>query len=101
MGTANYVAPEMITDNLASLATDLWAFGVILFKMAAGRIPFPGTSLPSVSTAIKNRDFTWPEDIDADCKDLIDKLLQVNPEDRLGYNGTDHDMKALLKHPFF
>ena len=46
VGTVNYVAPEMITDNLASLATDLWAFGVILFKMATGKIPFPGSTLP-------------------------------------------------------
>ena len=35
------------------------------------------------------------------CKDLIEKLLQIKPEDRLGAAGTDHDMSVLMKHPFF
>ena len=39
--------------------------------------------------------------MDPVCKDLIDKLLQIKPEDRLGAPNTDHDMSALMKHPFF
>ena len=46
----------------------------------------------------------WPlEDIDPDCKDLINQLLNLNPEDRLGAGaaGTRNDMKALMNHKFF
>jgi serine/threonine protein kinase len=32
VGTVNYMAPEMIKDNAASMATDIWCFGCIIFK---------------------------------------------------------------------
>lgn len=42
VGTVNYMAPEMIQNNQAYLATDLWAFGCIIFKMLSGTVPFEG-----------------------------------------------------------
>ena len=44
VGTLNYVAPEMIQDNDATLATDIWSFGCILYKMLTGNVPFTGTN---------------------------------------------------------
>jgi serine/threonine protein kinase len=43
VGTVNYMAPEMIKNNQAYLATDLWALGCIIFKMLSGSVPFEGT----------------------------------------------------------
>jgi 3-phosphoinositide dependent protein kinase-1 len=43
VGTINYVSPEMIKDQIAIPASDLWAFGCIIFKMHTGKVPFPGT----------------------------------------------------------
>ena len=43
VGTVNYMAPEMIKDNSASMATDLWCLGCIFFKMLTGQVPFTGT----------------------------------------------------------
>lgn len=40
VGTPNYIAPEMLTDNLNSKALDIWAFGVILLTLATGKLPF-------------------------------------------------------------
>lgn len=40
-------------------------------------------------------------DMDPDCKDLIDQLIQLDPLDRLGCPMTGHDMKRLMRHPFF
>ena len=34
-------------------------------------------------------------------KDLIEKLLEIEPLDRLGCPLTGHDMKSLMRHPFF
>ena len=42
VGTLNYMAPEMLDEWHATLSTDLWALGCIIFKMATGRVPFPG-----------------------------------------------------------
>ena len=43
VGTINYLSPEMIKEQKATLASDLWAFGCIVFKMISGKVPFPGT----------------------------------------------------------
>ena len=39
--------------------------------------------------------------MDPNCKDLIEKLLQLDPLDRLGAKDTEHDIEALKAHPFF
>lgn len=103
MGTVNYLAPEMIKECEASCASDLWALGCIIFKMYTGKVPFPGMNETSCFPIILQRKIDWPKnmEMDLDCKDLIDKLIQLDPLDRLGCPMTGHDMKKLMRHPFF
>jgi len=86
VGTMNYLAPEMIQSQSASMATDLWALGCIIFKMITGQVPFTGTQNYTVFPKINNREIEWPTfmEIDPVCRDLIDKLIVLNPMDRLG-----------------
>jgi len=42
VGTPLYVSPEMLDDNLALPASDLWALGVMVFSMHTGNMPFDG-----------------------------------------------------------
>merc|ERR1719464_145528 len=70
--------------------------------MITGYTPFPGIEMYTVSPRVINGEIEWPkEPIDPVCRDLIEKLLQINQKDRLGAVGTDHDMEELMKHPFF
>ena len=39
--------------------------------------------------------------MDAACRDVIDRLLQLDPKARLGAPDTEHDMQALMSHEFF
>jgi len=96
VGTINYLSPEMIKEQRACLSTDLWAFGVILYKMATGRVPFPGTQQATVYELILSKKIDWPVDLDEQCRDLIEKVLQAAPEERLGAPNTNHDMTKLL-----
>lgn len=93
----------MIKEQSSTCASDLWALGCMIFKMVTGKVPFPGTNITTVFPLILQRKIDWPKDIkiEPNCKDLIDKLLQPEPTDRLGCKGTDHDMRALKAHPFF
>ncbi len=42
LGTAPYLAPELITDGRGDVRADVYAAGVVLFEMLTGRLPFPG-----------------------------------------------------------
>ncbi|WP_437671670.1 protein kinase domain-containing protein [Sorangium sp. So ce131] len=53
MGSIHYMSPEQIRSlKYAHVRTDLWALGVILYRMLTGRHPFEGDSITSVTAAI-------------------------------------------------
>ena len=54
-GTLSYAAPELLRGEHASFQTDIWALGVLLFEMVAGRLPFTGGTCTEVSLAILKR----------------------------------------------
>ncbi len=51
-GTLPYMAPEILRGEGADYRTDLWAFGVVLYEAASGRLPFEGRTGFEISSAI-------------------------------------------------
>jgi len=45
LGTPGYMAPEQVEGKEADERTDLFALGLVLFEMVAGKLPYPGQSL--------------------------------------------------------
>jgi serine/threonine protein kinase len=92
VGTVNYQSPEVIDGQNHTPAIDTWALGNILFKMLVGMVPFKGTNNAKVYNDIKTRNISWPRPdvlsslMSKDAEDLINKMIQLKPEDRLGYN---------------
>jgi len=103
-GTPGYLAPEALKVSMYDDApgygrpVDMWASGVIMYTLLSGCPPFwHRRQLNLLRMIMEGRySFASPEweDISDNAKDLISKLLVVDPQDRL-------TAEAALKHPFF
>ncbi|OAX34954.1 kinase-like protein [Rhizopogon vinicolor AM-OR11-026] len=103
VGTAQYVAPELLESNETSKSSDLWALGCIIYQMISGRFAFQGLSEYLTWQKIKSLDYTFPDGFDEDAKDVVQRLLVRDPSQRLGAGDTDsmYSYAALRAHPFF
>lgn len=105
VGTAYYVSPEMLKQNESGPASDIWALGCIIYRMLSGDVPFSGSTDYQTFQIILERKLTFPDStpFSQEAKDLIDRLLQLEPYHRLGAGrpGSDNDYTALKAHPFF
>jgi len=89
-GTPQYVAPEILTASSTGgygVACDIWSLGVILYIMLVGHSPWDEDKPKSIFVQIKEGDFEFdPEEwdpISQSVKDLIKRLLTVDPEKRM------------------
>ncbi|KAL7543447.1 hypothetical protein ACHAWF_007405 [Thalassiosira exigua] len=102
-GTPLYLAPEIIMQKGHDKGADHWSWGVMLYEMIVGMTPFYDGIVDQMGL-FKNivkckMEFPPGDFMSADSKDLIKKILTVNPNDRLGsFAGADKDIK---NHQFF
>jgi 5'-AMP-activated protein kinase catalytic alpha subunit len=83
-GTPNYVAPEVLTANgYDGQRADVWSMGVILFVFMAGYLPFEEGTTAALFRKIQAADFQYPKWFTASSRDLISKILVVDPAARL------------------
>ena len=104
VGTPLYKSPEMVNDNISVFSMDLWALGCMIYEMLTGVTPFFDTNEMQVYEKIINCSYDKrPEGLDPDAADLIEKLLQLNPRERLGAGapGSGYGYDTLKAHPFF
>lgn len=99
VGTAEYVSPEVLNSYPISTGVDLWALGCILYQMLVGRPPFKCATEYLTFQKVMARDFKLPDYLSPEAKDLIDRLLDLDPNKRPGA-GPDGYV-ALKAHPFF
>ncbi|EFC44099.1 predicted protein, partial [Naegleria gruberi] len=94
-GSPNYAAPEVITGKLyAGPEVDVWSCGVILYALLCGKLPFDEDNIPTLFKKIKECSYTIPSHVSQEAKDLIQKILVVDPVQR----ATISDIR---KHPWF
>lgn len=102
VGTPDYLAPETILGFGLEQASDWWSLGCILFEFLFGYTPFHANTPNKIFENILKGKIDWPDidekDIDfQEAKDLIEKLLTLDIENRLGYNGSDE----IKNHSYF
>ena len=87
----------MLEFNTAGKFTDLWALGCLIYEMHIGHTPFHGKTSDEVFNNILDRRINFPHELESNARDLIDKLLDFNPENRIGLKSYDE----IKKHPYF
>ena len=91
-GTYEYMAPEMVNDELYDMGIDIWSLGVLLYEMIHGYSPFrahnnqaqdPKSAQVEIFLNIKNNKYTIDKQISEECTDLIAKLLTTDTKKRI------------------
>ncbi|KAL4857228.1 putative serine/threonine protein kinase 1 [Chlorella vulgaris] len=99
VGTPDYLAPELLLGTGHGLEVDWWSLGVVLYEFVAGTPPFAASTPELIFQNILDRNISWPgeEQMSAECRDLIERLLQLEPKQRLGHRGAGE----VKLHPWF
>ena len=93
-GSPIYAAPEMLLGKPYKGSTvDIWSAGILLYYMLCGNFPFEDVSNAQLYKKILKGKFEIPKFVSKNAKDLINKILVVNPQKRI-------NIKDIKKHPW-
>ena len=109
-GSPEYAAPEMISFEGHTQMCDWWSLGILIYELLYGNTPFFNLDRNRMYDLIITGSISYPKFIEIegeetprnykvseDAKNIISKLLDKDPNNRLGNKG----IKEIQKHPFF
>ncbi|GAN06410.1 hypothetical protein MAM1_0122d05892 [Mucor ambiguus] len=94
-GSLYFAAPELLrAKQYTGPEVDVWSFGVVLYVLVCGRVPFDDTNLPALHEKIKSGVVEdYPDHLGKDCLDLLSKIFVVDPNRRI-------TLSAIQSHPW-
>ncbi len=103
VGTAYYMAPEVISDNVITPDADWWALGVLAYEMLTGKLPFTGDTVEEIFDSICSGNMQkygvgkGEDCVSEEADSFFRKTLTPDRGKRLGHNGAEE----VKRHPFF
>ncbi|XP_040139498.1 ribosomal protein S6 kinase alpha-2 isoform X2 [Ictidomys tridecemlineatus] len=98
-GTIEYMAPEVVNRRGHTQSADWWSFGVLMFEMLTGSLPFQGKDRKETMALILKAKLGMPQFLSSEAQSLLRALFKRNPCNRLGA-GID-GVEEIKRHPFF
>ena len=103
VGTAGYMAPEVIKNETYMFAIDWWGLGCVIYEMIAGRPPFrekkERVNKDTLDDRVLHKQQQYSAKFNAQASFICSHLLEKNPADRLGMRGRGK--KEVFEDPFF
>ncbi|KXJ94003.1 kinase-like domain-containing protein [Microdochium bolleyi] len=92
-GSPHYAAPELVSRRkYRGDKVDVWSLGVILYAMLCARLPFDDPDIPRLLAKATKGVYEMPGWLSHSAQDLIRRMLQVDPKDRIS-------IRKIWKHP--
>ncbi|XP_036595882.1 ribosomal protein S6 kinase alpha-6 isoform X2 [Trichosurus vulpecula] len=98
-GTVEYMAPEVVNRRGHTQSADWWSFGVLMFEMLTGTLPFQGKDRNETMNMILKAKLGMPQFLSPEAQSLLRMLFKRNPSNRLGA-GSD-GVEEIKRHLFF
>lgn len=100
-GTIDYLSPEMLKSREYDCQVDTWALGVLMYELIVGSPPFEEDTRELTYKRILSRNLKFPSVVSQDARDLISKLLQYEPQDRIALTSVKLHPWILRNKPFW
>lgn len=92
-GTMDYLSPELIKSREYDNKVDVWALGVLTYELLVGSPPFEEDTKELTYKRIIKRDLRFPDQVSPHARDLISRLLEYDPQNRI-------PLKDVKRHPW-
>ncbi|PHH49961.1 Protein kinase kin1 [Ceratocystis fimbriata CBS 114723] len=93
-GSLYFAAPELLQARAyTGPEVDIWSFGIVLYVLVCGKVPFDDQSMPALHTKIKKGVVDYPSWLSSECKHLMSRMLVTDPKQRAS-------MQEVLTHPW-
>lgn len=94
-GSPHYASPEVIVgDRYVGNQADVWSCGVVLFALMTGGLPFDDENIQKLLHKVKRGVYQIPSWVPAEARDLIWRMLTVDPAQRI-------TTAQIQQHPWF
>ncbi|GAA6051304.1 hypothetical protein JCM3770_006802 [Rhodotorula araucariae] len=93
-GSLYFAAPELLNAKpYTGPEVDVWSFGIVLYVLVCGKVPFDDQSMPALHAKIKRGQVEYPTWLSAECKHLLSRMLVTIPAQRA-------TLTEVLNHPW-
>jgi len=93
-GSLYFAAPELLNAKVyTGPEVDVWSFGIVLYVLVCGKVPFDDQSMPALHAKIKRGLVEYPAWLSNECKSLLARMLVTNPSERA-------TLSEVMAHPF-